>query len=57
MGEMVRAGAVAGIFDKLEPELDPHKNGPAPQQRFTDISHGQLKYKYLWFMVSSCLKQ
>jgi hypothetical protein len=23
---MVRAGALAGIFDKLEPE--PHKNGP-----------------------------
>jgi hypothetical protein len=34
MGKMGRAGAGAGIFDKLEPE--PHKNGPAPQhwQRF-----------------------
>jgi hypothetical protein len=33
MGKMVRAGAGAGIFDKLElePELEPHKNGPAPQ--------------------------
>jgi hypothetical protein len=33
MGKMVRAGAGARIFDKLEPEpeLDPHKNGPAPQ--------------------------
>jgi hypothetical protein len=28
---MVRAGAGAGIFDKMEPELDPHKNGLAPQ--------------------------
>jgi hypothetical protein len=28
---MVRAGAGAGIFDKLEPELEPHKIGPAPQ--------------------------
>jgi hypothetical protein len=28
-GEMVRAEA--GIYDKLEPELNPHKNGPAPQ--------------------------
>jgi hypothetical protein len=27
---MVRAGAGAGIFNKLEPE--PHKNGPAPQR-------------------------
>jgi hypothetical protein len=24
-------GARAGIFDKLEPELEPHKNGPALQ--------------------------
>jgi hypothetical protein len=31
MGKMVRAGAGAGIFDKLEPEPEPHKNGPAPQ--------------------------
>jgi hypothetical protein len=33
MGKMVRAGAGvgAGIFDKLEPELEPHKNRPAPQ--------------------------
>jgi hypothetical protein len=29
MGKEVRAGARAGIFDKLEPE--PHKNFPAPQ--------------------------
>jgi hypothetical protein len=31
MGKIVRAGA--GIFDKLksEPELQPDKNGPAPQ--------------------------
>jgi hypothetical protein len=29
MGKMVCAGAGAGIFDK--PELEPHKNGPAPQ--------------------------
>jgi hypothetical protein len=30
---MVRAGAGAGIFDKLEPESEPepHENGPAPQ--------------------------
>jgi hypothetical protein len=31
MGKMVRAGAGAGIFDKLEQESEPHKNGPAPQ--------------------------
>jgi hypothetical protein len=31
-GEMVLAGA--GIFDKLEPELVPHKNVPAPQYWF-----------------------
>jgi hypothetical protein len=35
MGKMVRVGAGAGarIFDKLKPEteLEPHKNGPAPQ--------------------------
>jgi hypothetical protein len=39
MGKIIRAGAVAGIFDKLEPEpepelepeLEPDKNGPAPQ--------------------------
>jgi hypothetical protein len=33
LGEMVRAGAEAGIFDKLEPEpeLEPESNGPAPQ--------------------------
>jgi hypothetical protein len=31
MGKIIRAGA--GIFDKLEPELelDPDKNGPASQ--------------------------
>jgi hypothetical protein len=34
MGKIVRAGAGAGIFDKLEPELEPDKNGPAPQHRF-----------------------
>jgi hypothetical protein len=34
MGKTVRAGAGAGIFDKLEPELEPHKNGPAPQHWF-----------------------
>jgi hypothetical protein len=35
MGKVIRAGdgAGAGIFDKLEPEpeLEPVKNGPAPQ--------------------------
>jgi hypothetical protein len=33
VGKTVRAGAGAGIFDKLEPgpELEPDKNGPAPQ--------------------------
>jgi hypothetical protein len=31
MGKIVRAGAGAGIFHKLEPELEPDKNGPAPQ--------------------------
>jgi hypothetical protein len=37
MGKMVKTGAGARIFDKLEPEpelepeLEPHKNGPAPQ--------------------------
>jgi hypothetical protein len=29
MGKIVRAGA--GIFEKLEPKLEPDKNGPAPQ--------------------------
>jgi hypothetical protein len=29
MGKMVRAGAET--LDKLEPELEQHKNGPAPQ--------------------------
>jgi hypothetical protein len=29
MGKIVGAGAE--IFDKLEPEPEPHKNGPAPQ--------------------------
>jgi hypothetical protein len=28
---MVRAGAGAGIIGKLEPVLEPHKNGPTPQ--------------------------
>jgi hypothetical protein len=32
MGEMVRAGAGATIFDKLE--LEPHKNVPDPQHFF-----------------------
>jgi hypothetical protein len=31
MRKMVRAGAGAAIFDKQEPEPEPHKNGPAPQ--------------------------
>jgi hypothetical protein len=35
MGKIVRAGAGAGIFDKLEPErepeLEPDKNGLAPK--------------------------
>jgi hypothetical protein len=31
MWKMVRTGAGAGIFDKLEPELEPHKNGTAQQ--------------------------
>jgi hypothetical protein len=40
MGKIVRAGAGAGIFYKLEPEqkleqkLEPDKNGPAPQHCF-----------------------
>jgi hypothetical protein len=40
MGKMVRAGAEAGIFYKLEPkpEQEPDKNGPAPQ-------HYLFKYK------------
>jgi hypothetical protein len=32
MGKIVRAGAGAGIFDK--PDLEPDKNGPAPQHCF-----------------------
>jgi hypothetical protein len=48
MGKIVRAGAGAGIFDKLEPELEPHKNRPAPhhwlqlpppQQKVTYLNH------------------
>jgi hypothetical protein len=31
MGKIVRSGAGAGIFDKLEPELKPDKNGPPLQ--------------------------
>jgi hypothetical protein len=31
MGKMVGVGAGAEIFDKLELEPEPHKNGPAPQ--------------------------
>jgi hypothetical protein len=30
-GKMVRARAGAGIFDKLELQPEPQKNGPAPQ--------------------------
>jgi hypothetical protein len=36
---MVRAEAGARIFDKLEPELELHKNGPAPQ-------HCMYRYQY-----------
>jgi hypothetical protein len=39
----VRAGDGAGIFDKLEPELEPDKNGPAPQHWF----------KYQCFFIST----
>jgi hypothetical protein len=40
MGKIVRAGAGAGIFDKLkpEPELEPDKNGPAPQHCLKGLS-------------------
>jgi hypothetical protein len=38
MGKMVRAGAGSGNFDKLEPELEPDKNGPAPQHWMGSIS-------------------
>jgi hypothetical protein len=31
IGKLLLAGAGAGIFDMLEPELEPDKNGPAPQ--------------------------
>jgi hypothetical protein len=36
MGKIARAEARAGakIFDKPEPELEPDKNGPAPQHWF-----------------------
>jgi hypothetical protein len=40
MGKIVRAGA--GIFDKLEPELEPDKNGPAPQHWITVKSKSLL---------------
>jgi hypothetical protein len=39
---MVRAGAGAGIFEKLEPE--PHKNGPAPQHWLILIRNIILKF-------------
>jgi hypothetical protein len=46
---MARAGA--GIFDKLEPEPEPHKNGPAPQHWYMKVrSYGNFvgrSYKYL----------
>jgi hypothetical protein len=35
MGKIVRAGAGARTFDKLEPELEPDKNGPDPQHWYT----------------------
>jgi hypothetical protein len=37
MGKIVRAGAGAGIFGKPEPELEPDKNGPAPQHWFFKV--------------------
>jgi hypothetical protein len=43
MGKIVRAGAGAGIFDKLEPELEPEKNGPAPQHWFKGTFSLKLK--------------
>jgi hypothetical protein len=33
-GNQVGDGGVAEIFDKLEPETEPHKNRRAPQRRF-----------------------
>jgi hypothetical protein len=48
MGKMVRAGA--GIFDKLEPkpELEPDKNGPAPQH---------CCYGKVFFPISYCISR
>jgi hypothetical protein len=39
MGKIVRAGAGAAIFDKLEQEPEPDKNGPAPQHWFKLLMH------------------
>jgi hypothetical protein len=44
MGKMVRAGAGAGIFDKLEPESEPDKNGPAPQHYNARSNFGSTVY-------------
>jgi hypothetical protein len=54
MGKIVRAGAGAGagIFDKLEleTELEPDKNGPAPQHWFT-VCPAAAKYGTYVFLM------
>jgi hypothetical protein len=50
MGKMVRAGAVAEIFNKLEPEG--HKKGPAPQH-WISLQSGTNKTKQQNYLVHS----
>jgi hypothetical protein len=47
---MVRAGAGAGIF--YNPELEPHKNGPAPQHWLLV----QYRCKSLWLLLGHAVK-
>jgi hypothetical protein len=46
-GKMVRVGAGAGIFDKLEPELEPDKNGTAPQHCLVSSTY---LYYHIWLV-------
>jgi hypothetical protein len=46
VGAGTKAGAWAEIFDTLEPEPEPHQNGPAPQhrsQKATELRNISLK--------------
>jgi hypothetical protein len=53
MRKMVRVGA--GIFDKQEPEPEPHKNGPAPQHCFLEhiFTEKNFRRKLSEFLLQS----